>query len=119
MTIRDDLADELTAALPEDVRVTAAPDATDPEPAFDLVVVASDTVAPGLVVANGSRAYGLSVLVVGRHSDPPRSDDHLDALLETVLTVLDDIDWLEWTQANRGTYRDTFPSYAVSVTKGV
>ena len=115
MTTRTDLAAYLATAYAADpVRVVAAPDGTDPEPTYDLIVVGLDKVEPSAYAHQ--RSYTLAVIYVCRLTTPGTADDALEAALEPLLDVLDAYRFAEWTQAERGTYRDAFPCVTVTLT---
>lgn len=116
MTARADLAAYLQAQLPSTWRVLAGLTGAAPEAGYDLAVVGTDEVSPGQVMA-GSRSYGLTVIVVGKLSTPGLADDHLEALLDEVLEVLDTLPWGQWTKATRATYLETHPAFVVTVLK--
>lgn len=115
MTARGDLFDYLETAYSGDpVKVVPAPDGTDPEPAFDLILVGQDAVEPGTF--GNSRARTLQVLYVCRLTTPGTSDDDLEAALEGLLDVLDGYGFAQWSKAERGTYRESYPCYTVTLT---
>lgn len=48
--------------------------------------------------------------------EPGERDDALDARLDLVLAAIDGDPLLTWSEAEAGTYDETFPSYVVTVT---
>jgi hypothetical protein len=71
-----------------------------------------------------TRTYAATLLLLTPHVDPSGpADDDLDDLLEDVLYALDnpvtpggDQLAIVWERAERATYSDTTPAYAVTIT---
>lgn len=59
---------------------------------------------------------GLEVWVVVPSEDPDKADDALDDGLDDVLTALATLDWVEWTECQRGVLNDTTHGYNITVT---
>jgi hypothetical protein len=98
------------------IKLTAAPDGTDPEAGLDLIVVGQDAIRPGITAAN-TLQRGLVVIVVGRLTTPGAADDALEALTEEALGHLDAAPFAAWSEATRGVYRESFPCYTITLTQ--
>lgn len=57
----------------------------------------------------------LEVWIVVPIEDPDKADDALDAALEEVLGVLEPLEWVDWTTAERGVLADSLHGYKVAV----
>lgn len=113
-------------ALPAKVRPTVDDD-SDPEVGLDQVAIASVTIQPGDLIAGGQLVWSGQVILACQALEPVVTDpddgtvtspreDHLEEALGQLLAFLDTVPWLLWQDAQRSTWREAFPAYAVTLT---
>ncbi len=108
---RDDVVAFLESALP-DLQVWPSPKFPD-QLLADCVVVAPTSVQPAATAAGGiSASVDLFVLCATTVGDP--AEDALEALLDSVLTVLD-AHIVAWSRAERSTFQETYPAYKIEM----
>ena len=116
MSVRTDLVDALTAALPVDVyRVTGSPSVPDMIKAdtFDVRAWASKfTPGPG----SGQVQIDLTVWVLTPLQSPGPTDDALDGASDEVMAVLYELPWLSAPTAERGVMDDLWNGWRFEVT---
>ena len=109
-----DLLDDALNGSGTDYRIVSAPVELDGME-IPTVVVYREEVRPS-PVALGYLVSTVAVWVLVPQQDPRAAEDPLDDALSAILQVLDDDTSLTWTEAQRGTYADRWPSYKVTVT---
>lgn len=97
------------------LKLSAAPDGSEPEPLADLILIAQDAYRAGITVGN-TLQRSILVFVVSRLNTPGAADDNLETLTEEVLAALDAATFLMWTDAERVAYLDSFPAYKITLT---
>lgn len=117
MSTRADLAQLLTDQLGTDARVIGYAKSVD-NIARDqsVVMVYREQVVPSPL--ESARVDTIAVWCAVPQTDPATADDALDALLDRVLSVIDsdDLPALIWSDAERGTFDDTWPAYKITAT---
>ena len=113
MTPRQLVAAKLTAALPPDFTVRAAP-ATLDGLTGPTVILWTEQVSPGALPGTWWDVALTALGAVPRTEAGP-ADDDLDAALADVLAALetDDTHGIRWTTADRGTLEGSWPAYTV------
>lgn len=109
--VRADVAAAIAAALP-DVDVIAYPRSAD-VPNARRVVLATASVEPA-GVACAWRTVKVDAWCVTPYTDPGPADDDLEDLLAGVLDALDAAG-MEWTNAERGVWLDTYAAFRVTI----
>jgi hypothetical protein len=113
VSARDEIADALTAALP-DVRVDVDGIGVVPETG-GLVVLAPSAVRPGHSPL-GFRTWVTDVWVVTALTEPGQAETDLELLLLEVLDVLDAATMPGvWVSADRTSYAETHPAYRITL----
>lgn len=123
MSARKDLADLLRPLLPNPAPegtwslydYPKALDSLDP----DQVAVIFETWKATPHAIPGRQVTEFTVALVVAATDPEHADDALDDAVIVLIDVLDQVagrHLVNWTDATRGTYRDQYPAYLVTVT---
>lgn len=117
MSARDELADQLRAALPDswDVLSKYAPP-VELAAGRPCLMLWRDKLTPG--PSMGTRSHALAAWLLTPRTDPFEVDDELDELLDELLPILDALPTVAWSEAERGTLDsgDGFPGYRVTLT---
>lgn len=106
------------------LRVVGFADDVQPEPSKAVAVVYVTALGPVDVATRYALLYKVAIILAVAKTDPGKSDDALDDLLDLVLAELDNAKTFTWTTAERGTYLGgttpdgqvvpSFPSYTIS-----
>lgn len=117
MTTRTQIADWLTAKLPNSIIVIPHPTMPD-DPADNvtgLVIVVRKSIAPGPNLGRYIETHELWVL--DPHTDRALSEDMLDQSLDAVLDAINDPDehWMNFESAERDTFADEYPAYRITI----
>jgi predicted RNase H-like nuclease len=114
MSARTALRDALRTALPG-YRVTGS--AVVPSGiSRPTVAVWQQSVVRRDELGQDRATVNLEIWVLVGHEDPEKADDALDAALDDLILALQPIDWVQWSEAQRGVLADTFPGYNITVT---
>lgn len=108
---RDDVVTFLEAAMPT-LQVWPSPRFPDTLLA-DCLVVAPTSVTPASVAYAAVTAQ-LDLFVLSATTAGDAAEDHLEALLDSVLVVLD-ANQVTWTRAERSTFQELYPAYKIEM----
>ncbi len=115
VSARTELVAALRAALPN-YRVTGSalvPSGIGSKP---VIGVWQQSVIRREELHHNRVTVNLELWVLVGHEDPEKADDALDDALDDVVTALQPITWLHWTEAQRGVLEGTFPGYNITAT---
>lgn len=119
MSLRNDLADAIRAHadLPKGWTVYAWGHLPE-NPLSPFVSVRQTTVKPTPQAPRLYRETAFSVALVNPLTDPERVEDALDADVETLIDILDSLDFpgLRWEEAQRSMFEARFHGYDITVT---
>lgn len=117
MSIRSDFATALKGILPSSIRIIDIPKSLDGLEANRPVVMLYREQMTKAVNAQGTYLNQFAVWIVTQYVDPARSEDSLDSVLDQVIDAIDDLDWMNWSVAERSTFGDQqAPAYKITVT---
>lgn len=107
MTLRADLAADLAAALPSNIKIIDNPRSLDGVETNRPVVQLYRTSMEKAPNAQGVYIHTFAIWLISPNIDPRRSDDNLDQYLDELLPALTSIQYLNWTGATRSVYGDS------------
>jgi hypothetical protein len=117
MSLRSQIAAELAAALPSNIKIIDNPRSIDGMEAKRPVVQLYRSRLSKAANAIGTYQHSFSIWLISPNIDPRRSDDNLDEYLEILLPALSSIQYLNWTEAVRSVYGDAqAPAYEITAT---
>jgi hypothetical protein len=117
MTLRAQIATELAAVLPSNIKIVDNPRSLDGVEAKRPVVQLYRSRLSKAANALGTYQHTFSIWLVSPNIDPRRSDDTLDEYLDILLPALGTIQYLNWTDAVRSVYGDQqAPAYEITAT---
>lgn len=111
---RKQLAEELTAALPDTWRVIPEQRSVDPQNR-NVVIVKQQTLTKNPAAPNASRIIRFTLTLVSRYVDIEKAEDDLDITLPILLAAIDGIQNLRWEEAEKVAIDDTRLGYDVTV----
>lgn len=114
MSIRAEIATALAEAIPSARVLPYAKNLEGLTIGQPVLMVYVESATPGIV--RGTRTNNVAVWVVGTRTDPTRTDDELEALLDAALTGLESIKSLIWTTAERQAPDDSVNAYKITAT---
>lgn len=117
MSVRSDLIAAIKPLIPANIKTIDVPrslDGLETNKPVLMVYRESVTKAPN---KQGAWEHTFSAWVISPNIDTARAEDNLDGTLEDILNGLDQIDWLDWKQAERSTFGDNqAPAYKIALT---
>ena len=117
MSVRNDLAAALKPLLPPKTKIVDVPRGLDGvEVTRPVVMLYRERVqkAPNGI---GSYLNTFALWIVSPNVDPSRAENQLDQMLDDVVEALDQLLWLNWSNAERSTFGDSqAPAYKIDIT---
>lgn len=117
MSVRSDLAAALKPLLPPRTKIIDVPRSLDGiETSRPVVMLYRERVekAPNAI---GAYFNTFALWIISPNVDTSRAEDQLDNMLDEVISALDELSWLNWSNAQRSTFGDAqAPAYQVELT---
>ena len=115
MSARTQLADALTAALPDTYRVMGFNDQLDGV-SRPTVMLWQSSLRRIEQIGHDRLQVSVALWVLTGRDNLERADDDLDDALEDVIAALRPLTWVDWTEAERGVLLERFHGYNLTVT---
>lgn len=115
MSVRTELQQAIEAGLTNVKVVATLANLGELDPTYTGVVqVIRTDVTPSTQQPQGAYINTFEVWLIDPHTDPEVVEDTLDALLDALLELFDDIGWLTWGKAERSMYSDSYHAWKLS-----
>lgn len=116
MNVREQLATALQGALGATFTVVA--DTRDVGRVDDQLRGVVQLIRTGITNGNrvGAMSHEFDVWVLEPNLDPEQAEASLDDILDAVLEVVENLDWLTWSEATRDTHPAGYHAYKLNVT---
>lgn len=117
MSVRSDLMAAIKPLLPANIRTVDVPRNLDGLETNKPVLMAYRDSVTKAANKQGAWLHSFSAWIITPNIDSAKAEDNLDTALENVIHALDQIDWLDWSNAERSTFGDQqAPAYRISLT---
>lgn len=115
MSIRLQLAEQLEQLLPG-IKIIPNSRNVDSLGTTPAVQISLQTITPLPEAPAGANLATFTVTIVTPHTDPEQAEDDLDDLVGDLLTALDKLEVLDWSEARKVLWDDRHLAYDVTVT---